>query len=91
MDLKKTEKGLLVQGVSSIDEFISRLGAGNRPNKEIGGVELAVEVLGLTKQTIYKKVCLGEIPYMKRGGKLYFNRKKLEQWILEGENNDYRK
>lgn len=52
--------------------------------KRIGGIELAIEVTGLAKQTIYAKCSKNEIPYFKRGGKLYFNREKLTMWLEEG-------
>lgn len=52
--------------------------------KEIGGIELAVEVTGLAKPTIYSMTSKNTIPYFKRGGKLYFNREKLINWLEEG-------
>ena len=55
------------------------------PLKKIGGIELAVEVTGLAKQTIYSMTSKNTIPYFKRGGKLYFNREKLINWLEEGD------
>ena len=55
-----------------------------QPIKKIGGIDLAVEVTGLAKQTIYSKSSKGTIPFIKRGGKLYFNREKLIEWIENG-------
>ncbi|MCA9003376.1 MAG: helix-turn-helix domain-containing protein [Planctomycetes bacterium] len=51
---------------------------------EIGGIELAQAVTGLAASTIYKKVHRSEIPYSKRGGRLFFSRRKLEEWCLSG-------
>ena len=54
------------------------------PQKKIGGIELAVEVTGLAKQTIYSMTSKGTIPFFKRGGgKLYFSREKLLAWLEE--------
>ena len=56
--------------------------------KKIGGIELAVELTGLAKQTIYSMTSKGTIPYFKRsGGKLYFSREKLLTWLEEGNTN----
>lgn len=49
-----------------------------------GGIELAVEVTGLKKPTIYGMVQRREIPYMKKGKRLYFKRAELESWIESG-------
>ena len=57
------------------------------PQKKIGGIELAVEVTGLAKPTIYSMTSKDTIPYFKRGGKLYFNREKLISWLEEGNSN----
>lgn len=55
-----------------------------RAQQDLGGLELAVEVTGYQPRTIYKKVHLKEIPHMKRGGRLFFSRTQLEQWISDG-------
>ena len=49
-----------------------------------GGIELAERVTGLARQTIYGLVSRRAIPHDKRGKKLYFSEKALEQWISEG-------
>jgi predicted DNA-binding transcriptional regulator AlpA len=51
---------------------------------EIGGIDLAQQVTGLAKSTLYDLVCKKEVPYMKRGKKLYFSRLELLTWIQEG-------
>lgn len=50
----------------------------------IGGIELAMQITGLAKSTIYNLVSDGRIPHMKRGKKLYFSRMELESWIADG-------
>ncbi|MBT2557564.1 helix-turn-helix domain-containing protein [Hymenobacter sp. ISL-91] len=52
----------------------------------IGGIDLACEVTGLTKNTIYALCSRRGIPYSKPAGgsKLYFNRAELLEWIASG-------
>lgn len=49
---------------------------------EIGGIELAQAVTGLAPSTLYKLTSRGEIPHAKPGGRLYFRRSELEQWLM---------
>ena len=51
---------------------------------EIGGIELALELTGLAKPTIYSLVSTRKIPHSKRGKKLYFSRKELLSWLTNG-------
>lgn len=51
---------------------------------EIGGLDLAVAVTGLARRTIYKLTHRREIPHRRVGGRLYFRRSELEQWLDAG-------
>ena len=54
------------------------------PNKEedkIGGIEVAMKILGLKKSTIYGLVSKRKIPFMRRNHKLFFSEKELIQWL----------
>lgn len=51
---------------------------------EFGGIELAIELTGLAKPTIYGLVSERKIPHSKRGKKLYFSRKELLVWLTNG-------
>lgn len=51
--------------------------------ERLGGIELAVQVTGLAKSTIYNLASEGRIPHMKRGKKLYFCYSELDNWIRE--------
>jgi predicted DNA-binding transcriptional regulator AlpA len=44
------------------------------------------ETYGFLKGTIYKKTSEGSMPYSKRGKKLYFEKSKIEAWLLENSN-----
>jgi len=61
------------------------------PVPDIGGLEVALEVTGLEKQTIYGHTSKKTIPYDKRGGKLYFSREALLQWIKSGRRDEKKK
>ena len=56
----------------------------DKPADEIGGLDLAVEITGLARRTIYKLTHRREIPHRRVGGRLYFRRAELEQWIDAG-------
>ncbi|MDJ1503527.1 helix-turn-helix domain-containing protein [Xanthocytophaga agilis] len=53
-------------------------------DKQLGGIDLAVQITGLAKSTVYNLVSEGRLPHMKRGKKLYFSRTELENWIADG-------
>ncbi len=55
----------------------------NETGKSILNVSEASELIGLSKSTIYGKVCHGEIPHYKRGKRLYFKTEELEEWLTE--------
>jgi excisionase family DNA binding protein len=54
------------------------------PRPSLGGLDLAVEVTGLKKPTLYSLVNRRLIPFFKQGKKLYFKREDLEAWIEDG-------
>ena len=51
---------------------------------EISGIELAIELTGLAKPTIYGLVSERKIPHSKQGKRLYFSRQELLEWIKDG-------
>ncbi len=57
---------------------------GTEREDEIGGIELAIELTGLAKPTIYGLVSERKIPHSKRGKKLYFSRFELLEWLTNG-------
>lgn len=48
---------------------------------DIGGLDLAERITGLSRGTLYKLTCQRKIPHHKRGGKLFFFRDELFSWI----------
>jgi len=49
-------------------------------------VQQAAEYLCLSTPTIYTKVSRGELPFMKRGKRLYFSRIELSEYLKAGHN-----
>jgi excisionase family DNA binding protein len=47
-------------------------------------IKEAAKYLNLSVPTIYSKVSRGELPYFKKGKRLYFLKKNLEEFILSG-------
>lgn len=52
-------------------------------NKKILTLSECCEYLGYSRKTVYKLTSLKVLPFSKpNGGKLFFEREKLEAWIL---------
>jgi excisionase family DNA binding protein len=56
----------------------------NTPKGELLTIEQAAEFLHLSKATIYSKCSRNELPYMKRGKRLYFLREQLLEYVKAG-------
>jgi len=51
---------------------------------KIFSIQEASTFLNLAQQTLYGFTSKREIPFIKRGKKLYFRKSELETWLLEG-------
>lgn len=49
--------------------------------KDFLTVEDVSRKLGITKGAVYNLTCMRQIPYFKRGGRIYFDAKELDAWI----------
>ena len=65
-------------------EVLQQLRASQPTVSEVGGIELAQEVLRLSKPRIYALVSERAIPHMKRGNRLTFSRAELVEWVKAG-------
>lgn len=54
-------------------------------DREILDVDGAAALLGVSKRTIYKLVSDGELPAKKVGKEWRFSKKKLVEWVTQGE------
>ncbi len=62
----------------------NRIGENKAETEEIGGIDLAIELTGLAKPTIYSLCSERKIPHSKQGKRLYFSRQDLLEWIKNG-------
>lgn len=53
------------------------------PDKMMSLKEAAI-FLNLAQQTVYGFTSKQQIPFIKKGKKLYFRKSELEKWIMEG-------
>lgn len=52
--------------------------------KKVLRIEDVAILTGLSKSTIYKMTCAGEIPHYKHNGKIvFFNRDEVEEWLTK--------
>jgi excisionase family DNA binding protein len=72
----------LKQGLNRVVELLEGFTVGTKTD-EVGQIELAAEVTGLSKSSIYHLTHEGKIPCSKRGKRLYFKRSELETWLME--------
>lgn len=72
-----------------VDDSIRRAFKENLQQKEpvndrLMNIKEASQYLGLALPTIYEKTSRNEIPFLKRGKKLYFRKDDLLKWLEEG-------
>jgi excisionase family DNA binding protein len=60
------------------------LSKSSQEQDEILSIEQASKLINLAKPTIYGLTCKCEIPYIKKGKKLYFIRSELVAWLNDG-------
>jgi predicted DNA-binding transcriptional regulator AlpA len=80
---------LLDQRLSRVENLLIELKHTSKLNtapaeNDIISIQQASELTGYAVQTLYGKVSRNEIPFMKRGKKLWFSRKHLINWIGVG-------
>lgn len=54
------------------------------PESSFMTIEQTSTYLNVAKPTLYGYVCNRTIPYIKKGKKLYFEKKEIDSWLLEG-------
>lgn len=67
----------------SIQDFQSKPSIHQASLPEIGGINMAREITGLSKSTIYNLSSAHRIPCYKQAKRLYFKRSELLNWLLE--------
>lgn len=69
-----------------VDKLIKEKEAekGIAPDDELLTVQNATAFLRISPSTLYQLTSRHEIPFMKRGKRLYFNKEELRKWVEEG-------
>lgn len=75
----------LRQMMTETRELVKRILQPN-PLPDLMTIQQAGEYLSLTIPTMYNKVSRNELPYMKRGKRLYFSRTELTEYLKAGRN-----
>lgn len=72
--------------LSSIRKVLEEQGSFNseQTQDKLFSIKEASIFLNLASQTLYGFTSKREIPFLKRGKKLYFRKSELEKWLLEG-------
>lgn len=55
-----------------------------RPEKRFCSIDWLVKYTGFPKNSIYQKTSKNEIPHIKRGRKLFFEKSQIDKWLEEG-------
>lgn len=66
-----------------VQEEISNNQHNHSDRQEWGNISFASKILGLSPSTIYQR--LDRIPHAKQGGKLFFNRGQLLDYLNDGQ------
>ena len=76
----------LTREFQELKQAILKKGEQNSPqrNKQFYNVQETADFLNLAVPTIYSKVSRGELPFIKRGKKLYFSSEELSDYLKEG-------
>lgn len=75
----------LLSKVDNLERLLLEKGNPDKSNSDkMFDVEEAAKFCRLSKPTIYARVSKGEIPYNKKGKRLYFLESELMDWIKQG-------
>jgi excisionase family DNA binding protein len=79
---------LLERRLSQIEQLLSAMASetqeANEPTSDLLTVDETADLLHLSKPTIYSKCSRRELPFMKRGKRIYFSREELVQYLKDG-------
>ena len=72
--------------LSSVRQVLGEQGnsTNDRDQDTLFSIKEACAYLNLAQQTLYGFTSKREIPFIKRGKKLYFRKSELNNWLLEG-------
>lgn len=80
---------MLHQRFNVIENLLLKQADENKPKSDnLLTIEQASELINLSVNTIYAKVSKQEIPFFKKGRRLYFDKVELIAWVQSGKRKD---
>ena len=67
-----------------LEKLILKISITEENKDQLLNVEQASKLLNLSIATIYSKICKKEIPFNKKGKRIYFYKQELMEWIKLG-------
>ena len=67
-----------------LEKLILTISITEQNKDQLLNVEQASKLLNLSIATIYSKICKKEIPFNKKGKRIYFYNQELMEWIKSG-------
>lgn len=86
MEITQQQYDHLIHKLDDLESLLKQSMGGGISGDRVGGVELAMEVTGYEKATVYKKIKRG-MPHTKDGSKLFFSEKALREWMINPKKN----
>jgi excisionase family DNA binding protein len=81
---------VIIERLGSIESLLQQIQSGKEnSNTEVHGIRKIMsltefcEYAGLSRQTVYKLTSAQKVPHSKRGKRLYFDKEKVDTWLLE--------
>jgi excisionase family DNA binding protein len=84
MDRKELADMILSAVREAITEYRLEASEKAEPLEDIMNSRETAQFLDIKLNTLYIKTHRGELPFMKKGRKVYFSRKQLLEWMSEG-------
>lgn len=73
----------IIEKINKLEGRLDQL-TNSKPQTELLNINQAATLLNLSVSTIYSKVCKGELPVLKPGRKLHFDKSELLDYIKAG-------
>lgn len=83
-ELSEIIERAVLQGLKNVSSTLPVATANGLNAKEYLNVSEAAEYTRLAKQTIYQKVSMRTIPFIKTGGRVIFKKAELQEWLDAG-------
>lgn len=79
--------GELLRKMERIEDLLSELQSPSKDTEELLSIQQVSQLVHLQVPTLYAYVHKREIPFSKKGKRLYFSRSEIIEWIKQGKHN----